>query len=87
MAGKWNPATKKMEFPKGEKAGVADTSNDVYVVIPKSTINELAKLALKDGAEVVKATTDRGQQAQNTRLARPYILAVIQDFLNSRKGS
>ena len=86
VAPKWNPETKKMEFPKPEPGQKAVAGDDVYFAIPKSTINKLAALARKDGAETVVATTPQGEQAQNTRLAKPYIMAVINDLLSAREA-
>ena len=83
---KWNPATKKMEFPKPEPGKKTVAGDDVYFAIPKATINRLAKIARADGAETVAATTPQGEQAQNTRLAKPYIMAVIDDLLKAREA-
>ena len=87
MTGKWNPATKKMEFPKEEAkvAGVAAT-DITYVPLKNSVIAAIAAVARKDGAQTVKATTPQGEKGQNTRLATPYISALIADFLEARKG-
>ena len=83
---KWNPETKKMEFPKPEPGKKTVAGDDVYFAIPKSTINRLATIARKDGAQTVEATTPQGEQAQNTRLAKPYIMAVINDLLATREA-
>jgi len=83
---KWNPATKRMEFPKPEPGKKTVAGDDVYFAIPKSVINRLAKIARADGAQTVEATTPQGEQAQNTRLAKPYILAVINDLLTAREA-
>jgi len=84
---KWNPETKRMEFPKPEPGKQTVAGNDTYVAIPKSVIAQLAAIARKDGAQTVEATTPQGEQAQNTRLARPYIMAVINDLIAVRSGA
>ena len=83
---KWNPETRKMEFPKPEAGKATVAGDDTYVAIPKSVIAQLAKIARSDGAQTVKATTPQGEQAQATRLARPYILAVINDLITARSS-
>lgn len=86
VAPKWNPETKKMEFPKPEPGKSTVAGDDVYMAIPKATINRIAKLAKADGAQVVEATTPQGEQAQCTRLAKPYIMALINDLLSAREA-
>ena len=83
---KWNPETKKMEFPTPEPGKKTIAGDDVYFAIPKATINKLANIARLDGAQTVEATTPQGEQAQNTRLAKPYINAVINDLILARSS-
>lgn len=82
---KWNPETKKMEFPKPEPGQKTVAGDDVYFAIPKKLINRIANVARQDGAQTVEATTAQGEQAQNTRLAKPYIFALINDLLDARE--
>jgi len=90
MTGKWNPATKKMEFPKvepGAKAtGERVPRTHTLVSISKATLKSLADIARKDGAQIAEATSEQGAGAQNTRLATPYILAVVDEYINSRNA-
>ncbi len=83
-APKYNPQTKKFEFPKGES--VAEPSEFAYVAIPKTTIAQLAAIGKKDGAEI-KGGTDRAIQTNETKVARVYVLQAISDWLDARKSA
>lgn len=80
---KYNPVTKKMEFPKGE--AVSEPSEFAYVAISKTTIAKLAGFGKQDGAEI-KGGTERAIQTAETKVARVYILTAIDEFINARNA-
>jgi len=83
---KYNPQTKKFEFPKPEPGKVAVAADDAYVAIPKATMKILAGYGVADGG-TVNAETDKGKDIQRSKLAKIYVLQAIQNFIDARNAS
>ena len=79
---KYNPQTKKFEFPKDAPATSAP-SDMAYVAVPRTTIAQLVKFGKADGAQMV-GTTEKGTQVAESKVARIYILQSIQDLIDVR---
>ena len=82
---KYNPQTKKFEFPKDEPVTAAP-SDLAYVAIPKSTMAQLVKFGKADGAQMAGAT-EKGTQIAESKVARIYVLQSIQDMIDGRSKS
>ena len=81
---KYNPQTKKFEFPKDEKVTAAP-SDMAYMAIPRSVVAQLVKFGKADGAQMT-GTTEKGTQVAESKVARIYILQAIQDLIDVRNA-
>jgi len=79
---KYNPQTKKFEFPKDAPATSAP-SDMAYVAIPRPVMAQLVKFGKTDGAQMVGAT-EKGTQVAESKVARIYVLQAIQDLIDAR---
>ena len=77
---KYNPQTKKFEFPKGTTVAAPDMA---YIAIPRNTVAQLVKFGKADGATIA-GTTKKGTQVAESKVARIYILQAIQDLIDAR---
>ena len=83
VAGKYDPVTKKVVFPKAGEGG-DEVDEDSYVTIPKETADKLAAFAKADGADM-SAETARGRKGKLTRAIAPYVLGAVAELINARK--
>ena len=81
---KYNPQTKKFEFPKDAPATSAP-SDMAYVAIPRAVMATLVKFGKADGAQMT-GTTEKGTQVAESKVARIYILQAIQDLIDARNA-
>jgi len=81
---KYNPQTKKFEFPKDAPATAAP-SDMAYMAIPRSVVAQLVKFGKADGAQMI-GTTEKGTQVAESKVARIYVLQAIQDLIDARTG-
>jgi len=88
VAGKWNPQTKKFEFPKpveGKKRAAPVRGDIAMISIPNSIYDQCIAAAKADGANFKnKDGKDEYRDGRARRTVRLYVIQGVTDLLASR---